>query len=121
MANIREIQSRINSVKDTMKITNAMYMISSSKMTQARKKTWRIQSRIFMDFRVRFPVSMRHVPEIRHSYFDDPPGYPRQSRKGIGSDRNYGDKGLAGALIIILSSWKKRSLHSRGSQALCCR
>jgi len=37
MANIREIQSRINSVKDTMKITNAMYMISSSKMTQARK------------------------------------------------------------------------------------
>ena len=38
MANIREIQSRINSVKDTMKITNAMYMISSSKMTHARKK-----------------------------------------------------------------------------------
>ena len=29
MANIREIQSRINSVKDTMKITNAMYMILS--------------------------------------------------------------------------------------------
>ena len=56
MANIREIQSRINSVKDTMKITNAMYMISSSKMTQA-EKNWRIQSRIFMDFRVRFPVS----------------------------------------------------------------
>ena len=26
MANIREIQSRINSVKDTMKITNAMYI-----------------------------------------------------------------------------------------------
>ena len=39
MANIREIQSRINSVKDTMKITNAMYMISSSKMTHAKKKT----------------------------------------------------------------------------------
>ena len=38
MANIREIQGRINSVKDTMKITNAMYMISSSKLTQARKK-----------------------------------------------------------------------------------
>ena len=34
MANIREIQSRINSVKDTMKIKNAMYMISSSKMTR---------------------------------------------------------------------------------------
>ena len=31
MANIREIQSRINSVKDTMKITNAMYMIPLQK------------------------------------------------------------------------------------------
>lgn len=31
MANAREIQSRIKSVQDTMKITNAMYMISSSK------------------------------------------------------------------------------------------
>ena len=28
MANIREIQSRINSVKDTMKITNAMIPLS---------------------------------------------------------------------------------------------
>ena len=38
MANIREIQTRINSVKDTMKITNAMYMISSTKMRQAKKE-----------------------------------------------------------------------------------
>ena len=38
MANIREIQTRINSVKDTMKITNAMYMISSTKMRQAKQK-----------------------------------------------------------------------------------
>ena len=27
MANAREIQSRMKSIKDTMKITNAMYMI----------------------------------------------------------------------------------------------
>ena len=30
MANAREIQARMKSIKDTMKITNAMYMISSS-------------------------------------------------------------------------------------------
>ena len=35
MANAREIKSRISSVQDTMKITNAMYMISSSKMKKA--------------------------------------------------------------------------------------
>ena len=29
MANTREIQSRIKSINDTLKITNAMYMISS--------------------------------------------------------------------------------------------
>ena len=37
MANAREIKSRISSVQDTMKITNAMYMISSSKMKKAKK------------------------------------------------------------------------------------
>ena len=37
MASAKEIQSRINSIQDTMKITNAMYMISSSKLKRARK------------------------------------------------------------------------------------
>ena len=32
MANAREIQSRMKSIQDTMKITNAMYMISSTKL-----------------------------------------------------------------------------------------
>ena len=37
MASAREIQSRMQSIKDTMKITSAMYMISSSKMQKAKK------------------------------------------------------------------------------------
>ena len=37
MANVKEIQDRIKSIQDTMKITNAMYMISSSKMKKAKK------------------------------------------------------------------------------------
>lgn len=36
MTNSREILSRINSIKDTRKITNAMYMISSAKVKKAR-------------------------------------------------------------------------------------
>ena len=31
MANMREIRTRMNSVNEIMKITNAMYLISSSK------------------------------------------------------------------------------------------
>ena len=37
MANAREIQSRMKSIKDTMKITNAMYMMSSSKLKKAKQ------------------------------------------------------------------------------------
>ena len=37
MANAKEIQTRMKSIQDTMKITNAMYMISSSKMQKAKK------------------------------------------------------------------------------------
>ncbi len=36
MANMREIRTRIDSVRDTMKITNAMYLIASSKLRKAR-------------------------------------------------------------------------------------
>ena len=38
MANAREIQGRIKSINDTMKITNAMYMISSTKLQRAKKE-----------------------------------------------------------------------------------
>ena len=37
MASAKEIQSRIKSIQDTMKITNAMYMISSSKLKRAKQ------------------------------------------------------------------------------------
>ena len=37
MANAREILGRMKSIKDTMKITNAMYMVSSSKLQKARR------------------------------------------------------------------------------------
>ena len=37
MASIKEIRSRMDSIRDTMKITNAMYMISSAKLKKAKK------------------------------------------------------------------------------------
>ena len=37
MANTKEIQDRIKSINDTLKITNAMYMISSSKLKKSKK------------------------------------------------------------------------------------
>ena len=37
MASTKEIKNRIKSVGDTQKITNAMYLISSTKMRKARR------------------------------------------------------------------------------------
>lgn len=36
MASAKEIQDRMRSIKDTLKITNAMYMISSSKLKKSK-------------------------------------------------------------------------------------
>ena len=38
MPTVREIQKRINSVRETQKITNAMYLIASTKLQRARKE-----------------------------------------------------------------------------------
>ena len=37
MAGAKEIKNRINSIKDTRKITNAMYLIASVKMKKAKE------------------------------------------------------------------------------------
>ena len=95
MANAREIQSRIKSVQDTMKITNAMYMISSSKMTQARKKLADTEP-YFYGLQGEISRILRHVPEIRHSYFDARQDIPAEQKR-IGSIVITADKGLAGA------------------------
>ncbi|HJA67203.1 ATP synthase F1 subunit gamma [Lachnoclostridium sp. An169] len=95
MANIREIQSRINSVKDTMKITNAMYMISSSKMTQARKKLSDTEP-YFYALQGEISRILRHLPELEHRFFDVREKIPQDERR-IGSIVVTADKGLAGA------------------------
>ena len=95
MANIREIQSRINSVRDTMKITNAMYMISSSKMTQAKKKLMDTEP-YFYGLQGEISRILRHLPELEHPFFDKREKIPAEERK-IGSIVVTADKGLAGA------------------------
>lgn len=95
MANIREIQSRINSVRDTMKITNAMYMISSSKMTQAKKKLTDTEP-YFYALQGEISRILRHIPKLEHYFFDQRETTPAEERK-IASIVVTADKGLAGA------------------------
>ena len=95
MANAKEIQSRIKSIQDTMKITNAMYMISSSKMKRA-KKILADTEPYFYGIQSAISRVLRHMPDMEHKYFDNRENIPSAERK-----KGYivvsADKGLAGA------------------------
>ena len=95
MANAREIQSRIKSVQDTMKITNAMYMMSSSKMKKA-KKVLEDTEPYFYNMQAAIARILRHIPDIQHPFFSVRHLVPQQERK-TGIIVVTGDKGMAGA------------------------
>jgi len=95
MASIKEIRTHIKSVEQTLKITNAMYLISSSNLRKARKQLTDVEP-YFMKIEATISDILRHSPEISHVFFDKRPGVQPEDRK-IGYIVITGDKGLAGA------------------------
>ena len=95
MANTREIQSRMKSIQDTMKITNAMYMISSTKLRKAKKNLEETEP-YFYTLQTMVSRIVRHLPEIDNKYFDERKDKPA-GEKTTGLVVVTADKGLAGA------------------------
>ena len=95
MASIKEIRTHIKSVEQTLKITNAMYLISSSNLQKARKQLTDVEP-YFQKIETTISDILHHSPEIDHIFFDKRPGILPQDRK-IGYIVVTGDKGLAGA------------------------
>ena len=95
MASIKEIRTHIKSVEQTLKITNAMYLISSSNLRKARKQLTDVEP-FFQKIETTISDILHHSPEINHIFFDKRPGILPQDRK-IGYIVVTGDKGLAGA------------------------
>ncbi len=91
MANTREIQSRMKSIRDTMKITNAMYMISSTKLRKARRELEETEP-YFYSLQSMLARIIRHMPEMEHRYISDTGG-----GKKCGYLVVTADKGMAGA------------------------
>jgi F-type H+-transporting ATPase subunit gamma len=95
MANAREIQDRMRGIQDTLKITNAMYLISSTKLRKA-KSALEATEPYFYTLRDMLNKILSHIPEVRNQYFDP-------HRKKAPEERTRGfvviaaDKGLAGA------------------------
>lgn len=95
MANAREIQARMKSIKDTMKITNAMCMISSSKLQKARKDLKNTEP-YFYAIQEALSKMLELSPDAANLYFDEREYLPKQERKQ-GYIVVTADKGMAGA------------------------
>ena len=95
MANAREIQARMKSIKDTMKITNAMYMISSSKLQKARSDLKNTEP-YFYTIQDCLSKILELSPDAGNVYFDEREDVPKQERKQ-GYIVVTADKGMAGA------------------------
>lgn len=95
MANAREIQARMKSIKDTMKITNAMYMISSSKLQKAKKDLKNTEP-YFYAIQDSLANILELSPETGNHYFDKRENIPPKERKQ-GYIVVTADKGMAGS------------------------
>ena len=95
MASAKEIQNRIKSVQDTMKITNAMFMIASSKLRKAKREV-EVSGPYFQAMRQTIAAIQDYAPMVQNRYYDKRP-------EKSGRDRTYGylvltaDKGLSGS------------------------
>lgn len=95
MASAKEIKDRMKSIQDTMKITNAMYMISSSKLKKA-KKALQDTEPYFYTLQSAMSRILRHLPEMHTIYFEHEDDVVKEKKK-----RAYivvtADKGMAGS------------------------
>lgn len=94
MAGITEIRGRMRSIQQTLKITNAMYLISSAKVKKAHKQLQEVEP--YFDRLAKTILDIfRHSPQLQHRYIE---GHhkPKEERK-TGFVVITGDKGLAGA------------------------
>ena len=95
MGSTKEIQTRMKSIQDTMKITNAMYMISSSKMQKA-KRILSDTEPYYYNMQAAISRILRHMPDTEHPFFSIRHKIAEEDRK-IGCIVVTGDKGMAGA------------------------
>lgn len=100
MATTRELRDRISSIDNTLKITNAMYLISSTKLRKAKTELQQTEP-YFYTLQTMIQRILRHLPEgFTHPYLD-----LREHLRGVINPGDYrtaiicvtADKGLAGA------------------------
>ncbi|MBR1770587.1 MAG: ATP synthase F1 subunit gamma [Lachnospiraceae bacterium] len=96
MANTKELQNRINSIRDTMKITKAMYMMSSMKLRKAKQKLENTEP-YFYGLQEQIKEILLHFPDMQDIYFDNREQDLLETEKKAAFIVITGDKGMAGA------------------------
>ena len=95
MANMRDIRERVASIQQILKITNAMYLMSSSKLKKARKAL-EATDPYFYKLQETVVSILEHTPHTAQLYFDRRESIPEDKRK-----KGYlvitADKGLCGS------------------------
>ncbi len=112
MPNAKEIKTRMKSVQDTQKITNAMYLISSTKLRKAKAELDRTEP-YFTALRAEIKRIFRTAKNVESKFFYPADGSPAP-------DGTYAclvvtaDKGLAGAynLNVIKEAERLLSEHA---------
>ncbi len=114
MANAREIQGRMKSIKDTMKITNAMYMVSSSKLQKARRDLKNTEPFFYL-IQDSLAKILDAAPEAGNRFFDTR-DFKSKKDKTVGYLVITADKGLAGAYnhIVIKLAEKLAENEEKG-------
>ncbi len=111
MANIKELKDRIKSVRDTQKITNAMYLIASTKMRKAKAELDETRP-YFEAIKSEIKRIFRTVKEVKSRYF-----YPDDGEPVLNGTYAClvitADKGLAGMYNqnVLKEAEKMRSQH----------
>lgn len=116
MASAKEIQDRMRSIKDTLKITNAMYMISSSKLKKSKKMLADTEP-YFYTLQSEMSRILRHLPDMNSIYFKTNAEIPERKRKA-GYTVITADKGLAGSYNHNILKLAEEELEKRDDYKL---
>lgn len=116
MASAKEIQDRMRSIKDTLKITNAMYMISSSKLKKSKKMLADTEP-YFYTLQSEMSRILRHLPDMNSIYFKTNAEIPERKRKA-GYIVITADKGLAGSYNYNILKLAEEELEKRDDYKL---
>lgn len=117
MANAKEIKDRIASIQETRKITNAMYLISSSKVKQAKERLKNTEP-FFFAMQREISRILSFWPDIENKFFDQRNEIPEDKQK-IGLIIVTADKGLSGAYNHnVLKKFEDIVEHNHGRYKL---